>query len=370
MPGIYVAAIIVTLLAASTIGTMIYFLSKRQRKHLWLAFFTLPFCALMYLLVRKPVLNFVAVGLHGSAILLGLLNLALGPATEEGSKLLPLLIPKFRRWLIDRRTAILIALSLGLGFGIGEAWFVAWSLLKTNPEVARLPFYLLGGYITERWFVCFFHGVFTSIAATGLVLGWEKGILYYLWAVLIHAATNSTVYLLRFITSKFGEAAGQASYSIIFLIIIIGLGTIFFRLMRRAQPVEKISILSQTKVEQLTEGIIYQERPKSGLVWKILVFPLLFLPRQIQILKDGIKIKGLFYNVNIPFENIEGFFETPGYRAYASMGIRLAASSKGTLEIRQKFGLPYIISVSDRAKFLFLARKAKQAWEEHKIKGQ
>jgi hypothetical protein len=84
------------------------------------------------------------------------------PFTEEPAKLVPLLIPAIRRD-IQPVNFVRYALAIGLGFALGEMWFVANRVAHT-PQFANLPFYQFGGYVTERLMTCIFHSAFVSLS--------------------------------------------------------------------------------------------------------------------------------------------------------------------------------------------------------------
>lgn len=107
------------------------------------------------------------------------------PVTEELAKLLPLLVPAVRRAL-RMDTCARLALAIGLGFGIGEAWFIAYQCCF-NPTLAAMPFYLLGGFFGERFMVCLLHAAFLVFS-----LRWRGGILL---AMLAHLGLNFPIAL-------------------------------------------------------------------------------------------------------------------------------------------------------------------------------
>jgi hypothetical protein len=57
-----------------------------------------------------------------------------------------------------------IAIAIGLGFGIGEAWNIA-ALISQLPEFMKDPWYMLFGFISERMLVCIGHAAFVAVAA-------------------------------------------------------------------------------------------------------------------------------------------------------------------------------------------------------------
>jgi hypothetical protein len=94
------------------------------------------------------------------------------PLAEDLARLWPLLLPWWRRGLAQHHR-VRVAAALGLGFGVGEVWTVAW-LFREAPGLGAMPWYALGGFITERVMVCVMHGAFTAAALRrwGRGLGW------------------------------------------------------------------------------------------------------------------------------------------------------------------------------------------------------
>jgi RsiW-degrading membrane proteinase PrsW (M82 family) len=84
------------------------------------------------------------------------------PLTEEPAKLVPLLIPAIRRDTSPANFAR-YALAIGLGFAIGEMWFVADRIARV-PAYASLPWYQFGGYVGERLMTCVFHSALVVVA--------------------------------------------------------------------------------------------------------------------------------------------------------------------------------------------------------------
>ena len=193
--GIYIAALIATGISVSLWGGLVYWLSKRKWKYLALMLITLPFSTIVNLWIKKPVYDFLLSSLSVSSELsintpwwFLLFVLFLSPINEEAIKLSPLLARQVRR-MIDRSSAPWIGMALGIGFGVGEVWYLAWQFSMV-PELVGYPFYYFGGFIGERMVVVFIHGVMTAVAAGGFLKG-RKGLLMgYVGAVFLHALTN------------------------------------------------------------------------------------------------------------------------------------------------------------------------------------
>lgn len=94
--------------------------------------------------------------------------------TEEAAKLIPLLIPAICRD-IRRENFLRYALAIGVGFAIGEMWFVA-NRISHMPTLAALPFYQFGGFMSERLMVCIFHSAFLSVSLRCLPRNFALGL--------------------------------------------------------------------------------------------------------------------------------------------------------------------------------------------------
>ena len=101
--------------------------------------------------------------------------------TEEAIKIVPLLFPNFKSFLKHKESALSIGFLLGLGFGIGEAWYLAYRLA---PSTLQYPFILLSGFGSERLMVIATHLSLTAFLTYGISK--KKGFLYYLIVVVLH----------------------------------------------------------------------------------------------------------------------------------------------------------------------------------------
>jgi len=173
---------------------------------------TLPFSTIVNLLIKKPVYELLASSLNVSSELsvtmplwFLLLVLFLSPITEEAIKLFPLVARRVRR-MIDGSSALWIGMAFGMGFGVGEIWYLAWGF-SISPEFAGYPFYYFVGFIIERVAVVFIHGVMTAVAVTGFMEGRKRLLMGYVGAVLLHAITNigAMFYQLKFWDETFAS---------------------------------------------------------------------------------------------------------------------------------------------------------------------
>lgn len=192
--AIYIAALIATATSALLWGGLVYWLSKRKWMYLALMLITLPFSAIVNLWIKKPVYEFLLSSLDISELSMTspvwflVFVLFLSPVTEEAVKLSPVLAKQVRR-MIDRSSALWTGMGLGMGFGIGEIWYLAWGFSMV-PGLAGYPFYYFGGFIWERVTVVFIHGVMTAVAVTAFMKRGKGLLTGYIGAVFFHAFTN------------------------------------------------------------------------------------------------------------------------------------------------------------------------------------
>ena len=88
-----------------------------------------------------------------------------------------------------------------------------------------MPWYLLGGFITERFIICFLHGAFVLVAVYYLVKGQYRGILY---AMGLHFAVNFPIYLAYFTRDYIAAYIWQvilSYYVIVFALVMLVLTT-------------------------------------------------------------------------------------------------------------------------------------------------
>ncbi len=164
MLGIYIAALLTTAAALGIFGVVIHKLRLPAKERLlWLAaLIALPLQPLVFYLVRVPLDHWLAAHLDHASALYRWLVTFYAPLTEEPAKLVPLLVPAIRRD-ISPNNFVRYALAIGMGFAIGEMWFIA-ERVTHDPSLAALPFYQFGGFFQERLMVCAFHSAFVSVA--------------------------------------------------------------------------------------------------------------------------------------------------------------------------------------------------------------
>jgi hypothetical protein len=213
--GIYIAALIATLLAGLIIGGIILGNSSKKEYSFYILLFllTLPMSYLSIWYVRIPFdAWFHSIMTHEGWYTF--LTVFYAPLTEEPAKLWPLLIPFFYR-RVTKENVVKTALALGLGFGVGEIWYLAWRL-TFRLDIVALPWYQLGGFINERLLVCAIHGAFTAVT----IYIWKRygtraGII---GSVLLHFFGNFPIYLAGINLFGWGKTAWQYILSIYIII--------------------------------------------------------------------------------------------------------------------------------------------------------
>ncbi|MBM3825694.1 MAG: hypothetical protein FJ410_03075 [Verrucomicrobia bacterium] len=110
-----------------------------------------------------------------------------------------MLIPLIRR---DIRPENLVryAFAIGVGFALGEVWFVAHKIAEV-PRYAALPFHDFGGFASKRLMTCLFHSAFVAMTLWGLR---QRIVLGFLGAVLFHWIGNMPIFLMNWNVGNLG----------------------------------------------------------------------------------------------------------------------------------------------------------------------
>lgn len=219
MKGIYIAALITTIAVLLIFGTLAYKIKdKANERWLLLAFLiALPLQPLAFYFVRLPLNRLLVMILGSKSTLYEWITLFYAPLTEEPAKLVPLLVPFILRD-INKETFVRYAVVIGLGFGIGEIWFVA-SRVAQNPQFASMPFYNFGGFFSERMMVCVIHGVFLSVSLWRLRDRFWFGVL---GAMGLHFLGNFPIYLMTKNFLGLGQPFWQVLVSLWVVLFFIG----------------------------------------------------------------------------------------------------------------------------------------------------
>ena len=168
----FIASLITaTIAVALAIFTLLKITDTKDRRVVFFCFVcTLPMCWVMYHGIRIPFDDWLKSFCSDKEILFWI-RMAYAPLTEEPAKLWPLLIPAVRRSITKQNVAC-FAIALGVGFAVGEVFTVAGILKTKMPEISNLPWFALGGFISERLMTCFVHSAMTGAALLLITKGY------------------------------------------------------------------------------------------------------------------------------------------------------------------------------------------------------
>lgn len=223
-------AIITLLLSAALWCGMLWLYSGRTMRYARLVWLGLPLSAVVNLLVKGPIGQGVGemagidpgLGLATPVWFLVLLFL-LAPVFEELIKAAPALIPSVRRLIETPGDALWTGMALGIGFGLGEAAYLAWQVVAAGVYTEH-PWYAFTGFLGERLIVVFLHGMMTGLLV--LIAKRRHPVLGYLAAMSAHAVLNSGAMLFQL-----GLAPGWAADLVL---VAITLGAVL--LLERIRP--------------------------------------------------------------------------------------------------------------------------------------
>ena len=173
--GIVIAALLASATGAYAGASILKVWIGWDRCYLRVFAATLCFSPAVNLFAKKPVIEYFLGRFHLTQHpadwpwwFVGLVLLIVG-VCEEGIKAVPALVPAVRESVRSRASAAPMALTIGLGFALGEIWYVAYRIYVHDPAAARMPFYMLGGFIGERLFTIAGHGFLIYLALRSLL---------------------------------------------------------------------------------------------------------------------------------------------------------------------------------------------------------
>ncbi len=221
MPSILPMA--VTTLAVSVLlwGGLLWRLSGRTWEYVRLIPLGLPLSAIVNLAIKAPLgvlvgkaagIELVAVGPLTPAWFLVFLFL-LSPVFEELIKIAPRAIRSVNRHAGGMAGGWWTGMALGIGFGLGEAVYLAVQIGASGLYQAY-PWYAFTGFLVERTIVVFFHGFMTGIFSMMISRG--RPVAGFLLAAAAHAVLNSGAMLFQL-----GMVSGEAvSLSLLVLLLL------------------------------------------------------------------------------------------------------------------------------------------------------
>lgn len=242
--GIFVAAALATSLGAWMAWSVLKVWVGWDRCHLRVFVITLFFSPAVNLLAKRPILETLLRRFHLTYnrpdwpwwfAVLGLLVVGV---CEEGIKATPAIFPSVRDAIRSRGSAVPMAATIGLGFALGEIWYVAWRIYQTDPATARLPFYMLGGFIAERIFTIVLHSFLILPSLHGLLVGWRRFFLGLAAGMLLHALVDSGAALYQM------KLMGLGLATLLLIAITVGAAVPFAKYSRRKGALNRSALLS------------------------------------------------------------------------------------------------------------------------------
>jgi len=234
MHGIWIMAVITLALSVLIWGGLIYIICGKDRRYLLLGLAGLPLSAVVNLWIKSPLISAVSrAGDVSSSLTTAPLWFVIffafvPPVTEELIKVVPLLIPRARR-LLDCGLGVFSAgMALGVGFGLGEALYLAYNV-SSSFVYAGMPWYMFTGYLFERFTVTFMHGVMTAVFVIGLSRGGWRAVAGFLAAVFLHLLLNLPIIL------QIRGLISPTAMGVAFQVTLLGMAALFALLYRQAR---------------------------------------------------------------------------------------------------------------------------------------
>ena len=219
--GIVIAALVTTLLTLVAYSYLLHRMTAPDDRDVVFraALIMLPMQPLVFYAVRMPLHHWLQ-GKLGAGDALTAISLFYAPLTEEPAKWAVLLLP-FIRHKLTPGNAVALALGTGLGFAIGEIWFLTEQLMRV-PAMRAVPFFEFGGFLGERFLVTFVHGATIAFAFKWLVDGrsfWPGALL----GVALHFALNFPIYLMGIDLGGIGRPAWAVLLQFYLLAFVVAL---------------------------------------------------------------------------------------------------------------------------------------------------
>ncbi|HLO13774.1 MAG TPA: hypothetical protein VK206_03025 [Anaerolineales bacterium] len=226
MPGIYVMAGLTVIVTGLLCITTLNQWTRTSHRSAWLILAGLPLSLIVNRFIKTPIITSIAawtgvpLQLRPDVPLwfIGLIWLN-APIFEEAIKIFPAVLLPRGRFLGEASQALSSGLALGMGFGLGEAAYLAYGIAQ-NSAYNQLPWYMFTGFASERLIVTFAHGLMTSMAVMGSYYGKRNALLGYMTAVGLHAMINLGPILLalKLIPSTFASIESYLAILLAFMI--------------------------------------------------------------------------------------------------------------------------------------------------------
>jgi len=195
IPGLMMAALAVSLYATVIYGAYLAAKAPKAERPMLLLLFVsqLPMSMAAFVALRGPLDAAVRAVLSPEHWLYPWVTLLYAPLTEELAKLWPLLLPVVAKG-ITRDNLGRAARALGVGFGVGEALWVAHLVLQ-DPRVRPLPWHLFVPFMRERFQVALIHALLVALTLHGVTAQPRRVGRWLAAAMGAHLALNAPVLL-------------------------------------------------------------------------------------------------------------------------------------------------------------------------------
>lgn len=235
MPSILPMALITIALSSALWIGMLWAYSGRTWRYAAFVPLALPLSAAVNVLVKGPVAKLVG-SVAGIEPKLGLATpvwflvflFLLAPVFEELIKVLPAALPAVRKRIGTQADAFWVGMALGIGFGLGEAIYLAWGIARSG-QYESYPWYAFTGFLNERLFVVFLHGFMTAIFL--MLIARKKAVLGFLAAAGTHALLNTGAMLYQLGLVPVWAASAE-------LVVVLVLAVIVFERIRPKSVVD------------------------------------------------------------------------------------------------------------------------------------
>jgi hypothetical protein len=210
--GILIAAGIATAIALCGLAVLLI-RAEDWRPVALASLIALPLQPLAFYFMRLPIDGVLKL-IFGASGWIVIVSLFYAPLTEEPAKWVVAVVPPVHRAIM--RSPVRLALAVGIGFAIGEFWFLAVAI-ALSPNYPDLPFWMFQPYIIERLEACFLHGAFVSLPFVALARGrpfWLGG----LAGMVLHFLLNFPIYLAQI--DAFG--LGREVWGVVLTLWILG----------------------------------------------------------------------------------------------------------------------------------------------------
>lgn len=248
VPTILPMAVITVATSAALWVALLWAYAGRTWRYVAFVPLGLPLSAIVNLAVKAPLGTWVGAkagiepGLGAATPVWFLLFLfALAPVFEELIKLVPTVLPSVRNAARVPDGAFWTGMAIGIGFGLGEAAYLAWQI-GASGAYEQYPWYAFTGFLGERLVVVFVHGFMTAVFLRLVAL--RRPLVGFLAAAGIHALINAGAMLFQLGIVPSWVAGVE------FVLVLIGVVVIFDRIRPRLP-----------KAEEAAEAVYYTTHP-------------------------------------------------------------------------------------------------------------